>query len=174
MPRPQPDWANANVMSAMAVNNISQKDLENCPAFSDVFDKFLYACRYPIWCGHNVFFDLRMIKQERVRIESELKVDYTLSISRPVFIADTLLLDLALRPNYGKRKLSVVAERWGVQPDGEHRALADAKTASRIFCRMMTELPGPLIEVEQLQREARVRWDEIGENARRKKEQGQA
>jgi len=174
-PNPEPNWEDPEVKKALDVNQIKVEDLANCPSFESVFDHFLHACRYPIWCGHNVIFDLRMIKQERFIIEEQQGVDYTVSIPRPLFIADTMLLDIALRPREKKRKLAVVAERWGVEPDGvAHRALADAKTSARIFCKMIPELPGDMVELEAMQAKARAKWTEICEWAAKKRAEAPA
>lgn len=130
------DWEDANVKKALEVNKLAAAEIETGPTFDKIVDELLAAFSSAgIWVAHNAEFDLRMLSQEfqrlghpRIPLEPARGVRCTLALSR------------ALHPRERGHKLSEAAARWGIVPDGLHRASSDALTCGRIL-NAMGELP---------------------------------
>jgi DNA polymerase III epsilon subunit-like protein len=105
-----------------------------------------------VWVAHNAAFDIDQISQEYIRSEhSELEL--------PPLVCCTMQLS-SYFSNVPGHKLAQVAERYGVKPDGAHRAVADALVCGAVFHEMTKsgKLPDSLHEMQELGRRAEKAW----------------
>lgn len=155
------DWTDAGVRRALEVNRLTQEDLFGKPTFLLVFPEICRRfAQADTWVAHNTEFDLRMLRQERQRLEG----DTSAKVPRPKAVFDTMLLDLVLNVGYLKRRLECVAPRWGITVDeatAAHQAESDALTCGQIFAAMLPKLPEELAEALRLQDGARATWTSI-------------
>ena len=154
--QPDIDMDDEGVMKALEINGITQEMLLDQPSFKDMepaITKWL-AMGLP-WLGHNLSFDIRMLDQEYGRLDKRMPA---CPGRGPL---DTMLLDLHLNPGKLRRKLNLVADRWGVKPDDTlHRAMADVNLTVAVFEKMrprFTSLEQALANVES----AAEQWDRI-------------
>lgn len=161
------DWESPGVKEAMAVNQIDRGELEEQPPFAECFAEICeHLGASAAWCAHNTAFDLRMLRQERLRLPNGQELGAM--VPRPALIVDTMLLDFVLKVGYYKRRLEMAAERWGVEnPVGSHRASADAITSGKILCKMAPEL-WHVDETRAKLAKASEEWEKICAKARAK------
>jgi DNA polymerase-3 subunit epsilon len=161
------DWDDPRVIEALGVNHLRREDLEACPPFSDVFEDICGKLNAaPVWVAHNADFDLRMLRQERMRLADPYAA--RLRVPLPVAVLDTLLLDFALVHGFLKRRLDVVGPRWKVDNTAPHRARGDAMVCGEVLRRMAEQLPDDIQAVWDIQADAREQWAVICERARRR------
>lgn len=149
-------WDDPNVQKALEVNHIKQTDLENQPSFMDVFHHVAAHLRgNDIWVAHNSEFDLRMLDQEHRAHKS------TPFPIQPKLCLDTKLLSHKVHPHERSHSLQNVAPRWGVVPDGAHRAASDAITCGRVLYAMCLKnvLPAEHAGIEEFHKQASVSWN---------------
>lgn len=151
---PDVDWEDENVKKALAVNQIERDALTGQPTFEQIFHHlYIHFGAANIWAAHNSEFDLRMLDQEFQRYKG---IKFPL---QPGVCLDTMHLSRALHPNERFHKLADVATRWGVSPDGAHRAASDAITCGRILWAMANgHLSENIDEVNEFQKAANLRW----------------
>lgn len=148
------DWENPNVKQAMAVNQIEQAQLADCPTFDQIFSDLISELSHEVIVAHNTEFDIRMIRQELERM-GRTGGDIPSSVQ-----LDTKLLSYKLHPQTQGHRLQDVAPRWGVVPDGAHRAASDALTCGRILGAMArSHLPNDIGQVHELQKSASAGWN---------------
>jgi DNA polymerase III alpha subunit (gram-positive type) len=157
------DWNNSDVVAALSVNGLDYEDLRAEPIFEAVFaDICCQLSAAPVWCAHNVQFDLQMLKNDRLRMLDPAAAAKL--VPKPSLIVDTMLLDFILKPGYLKRRLSLACERWEVVPESSRRAHVDASASGQILCKM-----APLLWDEQETAAklwaARQEWDRICDRA---------
>ena len=100
--------------AASSVNNISDKMVENARSFEKVLPEFLAFARDDVLAGHT------------------LTNDYI----------DTLAIAKLCFPEWKHRKLSDLAEHYGISTKGAHRALADCRMNQQVFELMAKESGG--------------------------------
>jgi DNA polymerase-3 subunit epsilon len=158
------EWESENVKKAMAVNQLTLEELVGNPLFEEIRLELLQELSEQIWCLHNSSFDIRMLRQELKRLGETLE-------HQPDVVCDTMSLDLVVgHPDASlPRKLADVAGRWGVIPDGAHRAVADARVCGQILWAMAQagKLPTDLQELANLQDRANRAWEERNKRFRR-------
>ena len=99
----------------------------DAPGIEDVLPRFLEFIGEDIVVGHNVHFDVNFL------------YDYAEDFDLEPFsndLVDTLRLSRRLYPELQSHKLSALAAHFGVEPDGEHRALADCVTTQKCLSAM--------------------------------------
>jgi DNA polymerase III epsilon subunit-like protein len=169
-------WKSPDVLAAMAANRLSPEDCVRAPQFKYCYDLVPGLFTYPdracathsigAYVGHNVRFDLRMLRRERARLRSKACQFVVIQeVLFNVFHAPhfcTMGFDLALRPNdHDKRhNLGAVCERWGVAHGTLHRAVADAEACGRLLARMIPELPDDVDACISLQETALAERDQ--------------
>jgi DNA polymerase-3 subunit epsilon len=151
---PDLDWDSFEVVSSQAVHGITKRMVAGAPTFSDVVQQLQTRLEEPVWVGHNIDFDVRMFRQEFARSEVVWKFQPKLQLCTQRLAFE---LDKGA-PNY---KLLEVANRWGVVPEGAHRAVADAVTCGRVLGKMLAnkQLPTEGSSMESFQKEAAVAWN---------------
>jgi DNA polymerase III epsilon subunit-like protein len=160
-------WDDAGVKRALEVNHLTREDLFDKPTFQLIFPELCQRfAAAPVWVAHNTEFDMRMLRQERLRLPGETAK----LVPRPEAVLDTMLLDLVLNEGYLKRRLDCVAPRWGVTLDGAHRAAADAVCCGQILSAMLPKLPETMDELRELQGGARKTWTGVCSRAKAREE----
>jgi DNA polymerase III epsilon subunit family exonuclease len=106
------------------------------PTFAKQLPAMMPHIQGAIVVGHNVRFDLSFIGREMER--SRMPMEETLG-KAPVL--DTLRL---ARKRFGRggNGLEKLSRRLGIEPEGAHRALVDAKTTSRVFHELLAPVGG--------------------------------
>lgn len=110
-----------------ALTGITNEMVADAPGIEDVLPRFLEFIGEDIVVGHNVHFDVNFI------------YDYAEDFELKPFsndLVDTLRLSRRLYPELQSHKLSALAAHFGVEPDGEHRALADCVTTQKCLSAM--------------------------------------
>jgi DNA polymerase-3 subunit epsilon len=110
-----------------ALTGITNEMVADAPGIEDILPRFLEFIGEDIVVGHNVHFDVNFI------------YDYAEDFELKPFsndLVDTLRLSRRLYPELQSHKLSALAAHFGVEPDGEHRALADCVTTQKCLSAM--------------------------------------
>lgn len=110
-----------------ALTGITNEMVADAPGIKDVLPRFLEFIGEDIVVGHNVHFDVNFL------------YDYAEDFELKPFsndLVDTLRLSRRLYPELQSHKLSALAAHFGVEPDGEHRALADCVTTQKCLSAM--------------------------------------
>lgn len=110
-----------------ALTGITNQMVADAPGIEDVLPRFLEFIGEDIVVGHNVHFDVNFL------------YDYAEDFELKPFsndLVDTLRLSRRLYPELQSHKLSALAAHFGVEPDGEHRALADCVTTQKCLSAM--------------------------------------
>ena len=110
-----------------ALTGITNEMVTDAPGIEDVLPRFLEFIGEDIVVGHNVHFDVDFL------------YDYAEDFELKPFsndLVDTLRLSRRLYPELQSHKLSALAAHFGVEPDGEHRALADCVTTQKCLSAM--------------------------------------
>lgn len=137
---------------AMAVNKIDPDMLmHTAPTFGKVVEQIEMELSEPIWVGHNIAFDLRIIDYELERLKRKMQF-------RPDIAICTMFLDAALMPGENSYRLEETMTRWGIPVLGQHRAEADAASAGAVLSAMLPELPDDLNELQQLLKQGETSW----------------
>lgn len=156
------DWEDPNVKKALEINKIAFADIQGKPLFEEVRLELMQELSEEVWVAHNTPFDLRMMNQELTLLHE--KFTY-----QPELILDTMSLDNFLNPMAGKRRLELVAPRWGVTFEDAHRAVVDARTCGKVLAAMAKagKLPEDPKEMAELQKNAAATWENANRNFRR-------
>jgi DNA polymerase III subunit epsilon len=113
-----------------AVHGITTSMVRGQPPIDDVLPLFARFAADSVLVGHNVGFDMRLLREKEDR--TGIRFD------QPVL--DTLLLDAAVHPDFEEHSLEAIAGRLGVEVVGRHTALGDATVTAEVFLRLMTLL----------------------------------
>lgn len=97
------------------LTGITNKMLENAPAFQDIKSSFINFIGDDILAGHNVNFDINFLYDNLKEFGIILKNDYI----------DSLRLSKRLLPEMKNYKLKTLAEYFKINTDGNHRAEKD-------------------------------------------------
>lgn len=107
-----------------AIHGITDDMVAEAPRFGDVSDNFSEYMGDAALLGHNIGFDIAMVKREFALIDREWPVPPSLDTMALARIANPML------PNYS---LEVVASWLGCDVEYRHTAIGDAHTTARIF-----------------------------------------
>jgi len=116
---------------SVAIHGITDDLVASAPEIADVLPDFDAFCGGRVIIGHNICFDLAVLRHEAARCQQNLR-------ERPWL--DTGLLALALNPALGDSGLESVAQWLGVTVKGRHTAKSDAAMAAEIFVRLIPRL----------------------------------
>ena len=111
--------------AASSVNNISDKMVENARSFEKVLPEFLAFAGDDVLAGHNIAgFDMKFLYRDCEKYFGQtLTNDYI----------DTLAIAKLCFPEWKHRRLSDLAEHYGISTKGAHRALADCRMNQQVF-----------------------------------------
>jgi len=129
----------------VALTGLTDENLRGQPAFSTVAPSLLEFIDSSPLVGQNVSFDLEFLAAAGKRLSGHR------SRANPFVFANHEVLDTAqlgriFWPEWPRFGLASMAERFGVKQEVAHRALADARTAGHVLCRMIEMLPGRIWE----------------------------
>ena len=110
---------------------ITQAMVESAPEPREVLERFAPMLDGRVLVAHSASFDRRALKQA---FERE-----GLDWPDPPVIC-TVAMARKLAPLARKRKLVPLAESLGIEPEGAHRALVDARTCALVFCALFPKL----------------------------------
>lgn len=120
--------------AASQVNNITDSMVAGCQSIEEVLPRFMDFIGDDILIGHNInSFDMKFLYRDCEKFYGKVLTNDTI---------DTLRLAKAVFPEWHHRRLSDLAEFYGLSTEGAHRALADCKMNQIIYENMavaMTE-----------------------------------
>jgi CBS domain-containing protein len=116
-----------------AIHGIDAAELAGAETFAAVKATFDAYRRERVVVGHNIGFDLAVMKRECALAG--------LPFSAPLALDVRLLAQLSL-PHLAGYGLDQLLARFGIAPDTRHRALPDARAAGQIFLALVPELRG--------------------------------
>lgn len=114
-----------------AIHGITNSMVAGAPPFGDVIGELQGMIKNTVIVGHNIRFDLAMLRREAERAGVAW---------HPPPSLDTGLLVIALEPNTESLNLEAVATRFGVEIQGRHTALGDCLVTAEVFVRMIPRL----------------------------------
>jgi len=109
---------------AWAVNGITDDMVKDAPLIEDVLPEFLKFIEGSVLVAYNAGFDLGFLEAALGNRKGVLK-DY--------YVVDALTLARRLFHGIGRYNLGNVSRSLGIDPEGEHRALADAMMTWKVF-----------------------------------------
>lgn len=120
---------------ASEVNGITDDMVADAPIFEVALKDFLEFAGDDILVGHNIHtFDMKFIYRDVERYFGKtISNDYI----------DTLQIARAYLPQLSCHKLTALAEYYGINPDGAHRALNDCRMNQKIFELLGKEMKNP-------------------------------
>ncbi len=120
---------------ASEVNGITDDMVADAPVFEVALKDFLEFAGDDILVGHNIHtFDMKFIYRDVERYFGKtISNDYI----------DTLQIARAYLPQLSCHKLTALAEYYGINPDGAHRALNDCRMNQQIFELLGKEMKNP-------------------------------
>ncbi len=152
------DWGHAQVVGALSVNGLTREMLQGQPAFDAIEEALMSELAQPVLVGHNVAFDLRMLRYEFERLGKPLFLPLT------SLLLDTMELSAYLNEGEEGNKLAEVASRYKVVLEGDaHRALSDAMTCGHILSEMLRQgaLPESEAALAVLSERAHLTWNKM-------------
>ncbi len=145
------DWNHPNVLEALEVNGLSKEYCAGAPSFDQVLEDLVVWFEEKVWVGHNIAFDIRMLKQEFELAQAPWAFT-------PLELC-TQNLSWKIDATHGN-KLEDVAPRWGVKQPFAHRAVMDASVSGQILQKMILKghLPKEERSMEHMCKEASSAW----------------
>ena len=111
-----------------AIHGITDTLVANANRFGEVADDFTTYMGSAVMVGHNIGFDIAMLKRE-----FELSgIVWTAPVS-----LDTMVLSRVANPRLPNFALEVIASWLGVPVKNRHSALGDALTTARIYLALL-------------------------------------
>ncbi len=130
---------------------ISNLNIHDAPAIEQVMGEFGHFCQGAVLAAHNASFDIRFLRREANRLKLFL----------PKHVLCTCQLSRHLLPGLDNYRLGDLARTVGLPKEDSHRALPDAKTATRLLQYMLQTLDSGDTEtlkgLLQLQKKSRRR-----------------
>ncbi len=118
--------------SSTEIHHITDDMVADAPTIDKVLPQFYEWVGDAVLVAHNAGFDTKLLKLEGDRF----------SIHEPGnTVIDTLLISYGLHREMGGHNLESIAERLGVEVEGRHTSLGDARTTANILVQFI-----PLLE----------------------------
>lgn len=114
-----------------AIHGITDQDVSAAPAFASAMERFTTWAGPAVVIGFSIGFDLALLKAEHERHGLAWRAPRALDVRH--------LLEV-LSPALGALSLDTAAVRFGIEVDGRHRALADARVAADVFIAILPML----------------------------------
>lgn len=120
---------------ASQVNGITDDMVADCPTFDEVLGRFLDFIGDSVLTGHNIHsFDMKFIQRDAEKYFGKvIGNDYI----------DTLEIARLYLPEMEHHKLTDLAEHYGIDTDGAHRALNDCRMNQKVFELLRKEMENP-------------------------------
>lgn len=109
------------------LTGITNHDVENAPYFEEIFPKINEFIGDSVLAAHNLNFDLGFLKQECLRIETEMPKNpsiCTLKIARRIY------------PELGSKSLGNLSKYLKIRHRNVHTGLGDASATAKILLKM--------------------------------------
>ena len=116
------------------LTHITNPMVSNAPHILDVLEEVADFVGSDAIVGHNVGFDLGFLQRYKILARNRC--------------TDTYELASVLLPRAGRYKLSALAEQFGIDAEGKHRALADCTMTMKLYNRLIAkayEMPFELL-----------------------------
>jgi DNA polymerase-3 subunit epsilon len=110
---------------------ITQAMLADAPPPEEVLPRLAELMNGRVLVAHNASFDRRVLEQAFERCG--------LDWPKPPVVC-TVAMARRFAPLVSQRKLAPLAESLGIEVEGVHRALVDARTCARVFCALFPKL----------------------------------
>ena len=114
-----------------AIHGITNPMVADAPAFPEVYAELAELQAGTVVVGHQIAFDLAMLRAECTR--------HGCAWSEPPTL-DTLLLATTLMPELNTASLDAVAAELGVSVHGRHTALGDSLVTAEVFASLLPRL----------------------------------
>ena len=114
--------------SISAITNITAQMVKSAPRFPEVCDQLIGALEGHVFVAHNSRFDWRFLSMEIERTTRRPLIGRSLC---------TVKLAKKLIPRLRRRNLDAVANYYGIEIVGRHRAGGDARATADAFIRML-------------------------------------
>ena len=120
---------------ASEVNGITDYMVADSPTFEGVLRNFLEFVGDAVLVGHNIHtFDMKFIQRDAQRyFGKSIGNDYI----------DTLQLARAYLPQLRHHRLVDLADYYGIDAEGAHRALNDCRMTQQVFEKLRLEMENP-------------------------------
>ena len=120
---------------ASEVNGITDDMVENSPFFEEALRDFLDFIGDSVLVGHNIHtFDMKFIQRDALKyFKKQVGNDYI----------DTLQIARLFLPELKHHRLTDLAEYYGIDCDGAHRALNDCRMNQKVFELLRKEMENP-------------------------------
>lgn len=120
---------------ASQVSGITDDMVADCPTFDEVLERFLDFIGDSVLAGHNIHtFDMKFIQRDAEKYFGKvIGNDYI----------DTLQIARLYLPEMEHHKLTDLAEHYGIDTDGAHRALNDCRMNQKVFELLRKEMENP-------------------------------
>lgn len=105
------------------LTGITDEMVENAPDIGDIIGEFLHFCGELPLLGHHVIFDFSFLK--RAAVNQGLEFDRN--------GIDTLKICRKFMPEEERKNLEAACAFYGIERQGAHRALGDARDAHALF-----------------------------------------
>ena len=116
---------------AWAINGINDDMVKDSPFIEDILPEFLKFIEGSVLVAYNAGFDLGFL---------EAALGDKKNILNDYYVVDALTLARRLFHDIGRYNLGNVSKSLGIDPEGEHRALADAMMTWKVFKKEMAML----------------------------------
>ncbi len=110
------------------LTHITNPMVSNAPHILDVLDEVSDFVGTDAVLGHNVSFDLGFLRRYKILTKNRC--------------TDTYELASVLLPRAGRYKLSALAEQFGIDAEGKHRALADCMMTMKLYNKLIEKAYG--------------------------------
>ena len=116
------------------LTHITNPMVTNAPRILDVLEEVSNFVGSDAIVGHNINFDLSFLRRYKILLKNPF--------------TDTYELASVLLPRAGRYKLSALAETFGIDAEGKHRAVADCMMTMKLYNKLIEkayELPFELL-----------------------------
>ena len=130
--------------SASEVNGITDDMVANSPFFEEALSEFLAFVGDAVLVGHNIHtFDMKFLYRDAERFWGEtIGNDYI----------DTLQIAKVYLPRLRHHKLVDLADHYGINAEGAHRALNDCRMNQMVFEHLGKEIANPTDEAKAVKK----------------------
>ncbi len=113
---------------SISIHKITDEMVTDAPIAGKVLPKFVEWVGDAVLVAHNAAFDIKMLEVETTRAAQPMVENQVL---------DTLFISYGVHGDHEGHNLEAMALRMGVEVEGRHTSLGDAKTTAQIFVRML-------------------------------------
>ena len=132
------------------LTGITEEMLVSAPTFAEIANRWLAFAGDAVLAAHNSEFDVTLLNQEIARVFPGCRMRNS----------EICTVQLARRvlPNLEKHHLDAMAEHFGFQVTGRHRAAGDARATARVLLHLLDELEINGVETLGEARKFRARY----------------